>query len=250
MRFDFLIAGLALASSASAAAAPKPTSYVLTGDSTTAPVIGWGDQFCKLTARCYNIAASGRTTATFRSDGYFQKALDRVKADVAAGFAPRVTIQFGHNDQKVMDTTTFKKNMAGLIADIKKAGGKPIVVTSLCRRTFNSKGVLTDKLEDWAVAAEQQADTSSVPYVDLHGKCIKYISAIGKDSAMKLNAKTGKTPGDVFDPKTADTTHLNTEGGIIFSRVVGDLITARIANAGIKANPALSAKINAGKAVY
>ncbi|KAI8824830.1 SGNH hydrolase-type esterase domain-containing protein [Fimicolochytrium jonesii] len=228
----------------------KPYSYILTGDSTTAPKIGWGDEFCKLTAQCTNLAVSGRTTATYRSDGFLAKALTQVKSDISLGFAPRVTIQFGHNDQKVMNTSVFMDNLKGLIKDIKGAGGLPIVVTSLCRRTFNSKGNLTDVLQPWADAAAQQATNSSVPSVDLHGKSMAYISAIGKDAAWRLNAATGNTAGDTFAANATDTTHLNVNGSIIFSRVMGDLITRRISNANIKANATLSASIDAGQAVF
>jgi hypothetical protein len=83
----------------------KKYAFVLTGDSTTAANGGWGDGFCSILAvntSCANHGKSGATTGTFSES----RALDSALADVAffakAGKKTLVTVQFGHNDQKIV----------------------------------------------------------------------------------------------------------------------------------------------------
>ena len=68
--------------------------FVLAGDSTVTDEAGWGKGFaelCSENVECINLAASGRSARSYRTEGRWQKCLD-AKPDF-------LLIQFGHNDQ-------------------------------------------------------------------------------------------------------------------------------------------------------
>ncbi|KAG9089969.1 hypothetical protein FRC06_001279, partial [Ceratobasidium sp. 370] len=135
------------------------TSYVLSGDSTTANGTipnsgGWGNGFCASLVPgtpCINRAKNGATTASFRADGSWNLTLESAKGEVANGRKTWVTIQFGHNDMKVMTPEAMGTNLGKFVDEIRGVGAKPILITSLTRRNFNTDNVtLNDTLGPWA----------------------------------------------------------------------------------------------------
>ncbi|KAG6879559.1 hypothetical protein C0992_001564 [Termitomyces sp. T32_za158] len=142
------------------------TSFVLIGDSTTANGTtvnsgGWGNGLCGSTLTgniasvaagtpCINTAKNGATTGTFVEGGYFSKSLAAIRGEVANGRRTLVTIQFGHNDQKIAPPESMAANMTSMVQQIRAAGGEPVLVTSLCRRNFSANGTVSDTLGPWA----------------------------------------------------------------------------------------------------
>jgi hypothetical protein len=61
-----------------------------------------------------------------------------------------VTIQFGHNDQKIAPPESMGANLTSMVKQIRMIGGEPVLVTSLTRRTFNVNGTVADTLGPWA----------------------------------------------------------------------------------------------------
>ncbi|KAI8908124.1 SGNH hydrolase-type esterase domain-containing protein [Powellomyces hirtus] len=245
--FSTVLLALAGTSIVSAAAVPtaRKYSFALAGDSTTATNGGWGDSFCSLVAAgtCFNGAKGGATTASFVAGGYWTKVLNNAKEAVARGETAIVTIQFGHNDQKVeknMSLAQYSANMAALVDQVKAIKATPMIVTSLCRRTFAADGTLTDSLKPWAEAAKAVALDKKIKFLDLHTVSFAYVKAIGKAAANRLNLAQG------------DLTHINTNGGIIFSRIVADKMTKASAAAGasIAQNPTLSQQIASGTVIF
>ena len=108
--------------------AAKPPKFFLIGDSTVAVDGGWGDgllSYLKAPAQGDNRGVSGSTTVSWKSSGRW----DTLLKDVGAAkndFEPVVTIQFGHNDQKVMQLDEFHTNLVSIGNDIKNAGGTPV----------------------------------------------------------------------------------------------------------------------------
>jgi hypothetical protein len=100
MRFSIL-ALLPVAIAAPAAlVAPnaKPVYWLLAGDSTTAPGGGWGDAFLSTTvapgSAGQNWGKSGRTTKSFRDDGYWTSVINGIK-QYKNQYRVYVTIQVG-----------------------------------------------------------------------------------------------------------------------------------------------------------
>ncbi|KAF5381335.1 hypothetical protein D9615_008387 [Tricholomella constricta] len=153
------------------------------------------------------------------------------------------TIQFGHNDrtaEKVMNTATFADSLKSLTNKIQGAGCSPILVTSLCRRTFSGT-TLTDILAPYSDQTIAVARTLKLPLLPLLADCKTYIQKLGKPNAMQFNL-------DYTTTVKKDTTHLNELGARYFGRMVADEVEGRMPalGANVKADAELSAKIAAG----
>ncbi|WP_454759892.1 rhamnogalacturonan acetylesterase [Caulobacter segnis] len=200
-----LAAALALTPLAvQAQTAPNPTAevappkfraikIVLVGDSTTAVLGGWGPSFCgwhvTSFAACINLARGGRSSGNYRAEGSWALAMDEIKS---GGFTDTyVLIQFGHNDQpgkpgRSTDLATeFPVNMKRYVDEVRAAGGKPILVTPLTRRSFKD-GKLLDDLGPWADAVRKVAAETNTPVVDLHARSQAAVQAMGPVEAMKF----------------------------------------------------------------
>ncbi|CAE7075130.1 unnamed protein product [Rhizoctonia solani] len=232
--FGSLVSLFAAASFASAA-----PGILLIGDSTVTDGAGWGKGFCADTkglARCTNLAVSGTTTTTWHGHSTeYQAMLTGCKT--ANTFA---TIQFGHNDQKVVTADVFATNLENLTKTIKNAGCSPILVTSLARRVFSSSHTTTDILGPYSNQTIAVANKLGLPLLPLLADSLAYIQKLGKADSMKFNLD--------YNTTNKDTTHLNELGSLYFGRIVADEVTSKVPALApyIVADAALSAKIAAG----
>jgi len=210
-----------------APAAPE-ARVVLVGDSTMQTRTGYGDALCglfKWQVECANLARGGRSTKSFRADGSW----DRVTAKLAegpAGVPAFVLVQFGHNDQpgkaeRTTDLATeFPANLARYIAEIRKAGATPILVTPLARRQFRPDGTLSNDLAPWAASVRDVARRERVPLVDLNADSVAALEKMGPTRADTL--AEAPAPDPAFDR-----THLGPRGAALFARLVAKaLVTA------------------------
>jgi lysophospholipase L1-like esterase len=108
-----LLSALAILSALSAPTfAASSLSFVLIGDSTTNNGTtvnsgGWSNGFCASLANvtashCINTAHNGATTGSTITSGQFNTSLTYIRKEVAAGRRTLVTVQFGHNDMKIV----------------------------------------------------------------------------------------------------------------------------------------------------
>ncbi|KAF9736882.1 hypothetical protein PMIN03_010654 [Paraphaeosphaeria minitans] len=224
--------------------AVKPIYWLLAGDSTTASGGGWGDGFLSTTIASgstgHNYGHNGATTASFRAGGDWGKVIADVgtyksKCDVFT------TIQFGHNDQKETSGVTpdqYKANLLKFAQEVTNAGGQPILVTPLTRRNFQSDGKVLENLATQRNITIQVGTSNNIKWIDLNIVSEKYVNAIGKTAASQYNLASN------------DWTHLNTWGGVVFARIVSDLLVEKYPSsfqAYTKPNATLSALIKAGK---
>ncbi|KAK1970259.1 SGNH hydrolase, partial [Colletotrichum sublineola] len=185
-----------------------------------------------------NYGKSGATTVSFRAEGIWDKVMTEVNANKGA-FNPIVTIQFGHNDQKAaanISQEQFQANLETLAVEVTAAGGTPILITSLTRRTF-SGGKVIQNLENERLRAIAAAEAVGATYLDLNTASTDYVNAIGNENAHK------------YDLSSGDATHLNTAGGVVFGRLVADLLLAKREDLTefIRENKALSNKLKNGE---
>jgi lysophospholipase L1-like esterase len=135
MRLPFAALVLTVISSVQSspvAKAEKPPRFFLIGDSTVAVDGGWGNGFLSYLnapAKGDNRGVSGSTTVSWRSNGRWDTLIKGIGA-AKAEFEPVVTIQFGHNDQKVMQLDEFHTNLVNIGNQIKTAGGTPVSLLS------------------------------------------------------------------------------------------------------------------------
>ncbi|QRV75501.1 carbohydrate esterase family 12 protein [Ceratobasidium sp. AG-Ba] len=225
------------------------TSYVLSGDSTTANGTvpnsgGWGNGFCASLSPgtpCINRAKNGATTASFRTDGSWNMTIESARQEVANGRKTWVTVQFGHNDMKVMTPEAMGVNLMKFVDEIRGVGAEAILITSLTRRNFNSdNATLDDTLGPWANETILISEQKQTHLIDLHKWSVWYVEKIGPDAAHRLN----RLPDD--------NTHLNANGTTVFGRMVADLMLLGLSPdiGPILPNISLSSKIWTGKAVY
>jgi pectinesterase len=183
----------------------KPVTIGLIGDSTVAEQSGWGPAFAERfdhRATILNYAKNGATLESLSA-----------KLDELVQHQPDyVLIQFGHNDQKRYDTTVYRDHLKSYVERIRKAGGQPVIVSSVTRRSFDADGKIVSNLvknekysykatlTDYANAAEAVAEELNLPFIDLHRASIAHHNKIGREASMTYNFKEG------------DKTHFNRKG--------------------------------------
>ncbi|KAG9202273.1 hypothetical protein G6514_004481 [Epicoccum nigrum] len=200
--------------------ADEPVYWLLAGDSTTAPGGGWGDGFLATTvvegSSGVNYGHSGATTASFRAGGDWSQVLDEA-ASHKDEYSVYITIQFGHNDQKNSSGVTpaaYSANLARFAAEALAAGATPILLTPLTRRTF-SGGKVIENLANETAATIAVAEENGLHWIDLNQASTKYVNAIGQGAADGYNLAQG------------DRTHVNEWGGVVFARIVSDLLVGK-----------------------
>lgn len=187
---------------------PAKVRIVLIGDSTVADGSGWGKAFGELLsseAECINRARGGTSSKSFYDKGNWKQALAQ-KPDY-------VLIQFGHNDQprkgpdrETDPKTTYREYLGRYIDEARAAGAKPILVTSMTRRTFGPDGKIQSTLTPYVEAMKVVAADKKVPLVDLHARSIELAERLGREKVKAFG------PHDPQDPKKLDVTHLSAEG--------------------------------------
>ena len=230
--------------------ADSPVYWLLAGDSTTATGGGWGDAFLSTTVAAgssgVNYGHSGATTASFRAGGDWAQVLDEVASHKDA-YRVYITIQvsdqlphcapsrshssetnskckdiltmekFGHNDQKETSGVTpaaYRTNLATFASEALTAGATPILLTPLTRRTF-SGGKVIENLANETAATISVAETNGLHWVDLNQASTAYVNKIGQAAADGYNLAQG------------DRTHVNAWGGVVFARIVSDLLVGK-----------------------
>lgn len=201
----------------------KPTLFLI-GDSTMAtkenpnknPEHGWGQvlpQFLTNGIEIQNHAVNGRSSKSFRTEGRW----DKVEKQLKKG--DFVIIQFGHNDQKIKDSTKFtnpytqyRANLERYVNEARAKGATPVLMTSIVRRNFNENGVLIDTHKEYPLVVRMVANDLKVPFVDMQLLTEQMEIAYGPENSKKLHLyyKEGEDP---YYPKgKEDDTHLSKLG--------------------------------------
>lgn len=184
---------LACLATGAGAAPAKPLRLILVGDSTMASSTGYGDALCARLSpdtACLNLARGGRSSGSFRAEGRWDEVQSLLRAGEAFG-ASYVLIQFGHNDQpgkpgRSTDyVNEFPANMRRYVEETRAAGGIPVLVTPLTRRSFRGAWV-HDDLAPWSAAVRQVARETKTALVDLNALSMADVQAMGPRQADTL----------------------------------------------------------------
>lgn len=193
-----------------------PTVF-LAGDSTVTdqraePAASWGQMLPALfqpDIAIANHAESGETLKSFVTALRFDKLLSQLRP------GDWVLIQFGHNDQKADwpqtyadPVVTYPAWLRTYLAEIRRRGGRPVLVTSPERRNFAS-GRIRHTLADYAEAMRKVAHEEKVPLVDLQTATIALYEAYGPAEAARL-----------FNDRGRDKTHHNNQGAWLLAKAV------------------------------
>lgn len=215
----------------------KPTLFLI-GDSTMAnkenpdknPEHGWGQVFPQfLTARIeiQNHAMNGRSSKSFRTEGRW----DQVEKQLKKG--DFVIIQFGHNDQKIKDSTKFtnpytqyRANLERYVNEARAKGATPVLMTSIVRRNFNENGVLIDTHKEYPLVVRMVANDLKVPFVDMQLLTEQMEIAYGPENSKKLHLYY-KEDEDPYYPKgKEDDTHLSKLGAETVAKLAAKSLKA------------------------
>ncbi len=206
------------------APAKVPTIF-LAGDSTVTdqraePAASWGQmlpRFLDGEVAVANHAESGETLKSFLTAYRFDKLLSQI------GPGDYLLIQFGHNDQKaqwpqtyVEAETTYRAYLRAYVAEARRRGAEPVLVTSPERRNFDATGKIVPSLGGYPEAVRAVAKEENVPLVDLTPMTIAFYEALGPERSPLAFNDGGK-----------DKTHHNNYGAYVLAR----MIAARLATA-------------------
>jgi len=209
----------------------KPFAIYTIGDSTMAnkvaevkPETGWGQvlpEFFDSLVTIRNHAVNGRSTKSFIDEGRWQSVLDILKP------GDYVFIQFGHNDQKVQDSTrytipfgTYSENLKRFVLESRKKGATPVLFTSIVRRKFGDNGKLSDTHGDYPVATRNVAAELKVPLIDLQKLTEDWINSLGDEPSKAKYLWT--EPSEKFPEGRKDDTHLSREGAMQVAQLAMD----------------------------
>lgn len=206
-----LFALIALTLSSCQTKSKESVDIWLIGDSTMArksvsrnPESGWGEglkEFFGDKAKIHNHAASGRSTRSFITEKRWEAVRDSLKP------GDFVIIQFGHNDEKPAPElytdpkSSFKENLEKFILETQKQGAHPILCSAIVRRHFESDTSLIDTHGAYIDAAQQTAEKTGVPYVDMEQLTHDLVLNLGRKRSAELYMINRK-----------DSTHLNHGG--------------------------------------
>lgn len=194
-----------------------PTLY-LAGDSTvtdqaTAPSASWGQyltRYFDAGIAVANHAESGESLKSFVTE----LRLDKLLSTLHAG--DWVMIQFGHNDQKAQwpqtfadASTTYRDWLRTYVAEVRRRGATPILVTSPERRNFDTAGRIRPTLAEYAQAMRIVAQEQQVALLDLNASSVRIYEALGPALAPSAFADGGN-----------DQTHHNEYGARLLARAV------------------------------
>jgi len=211
--FALGLAGWVLLTGAGRAAEPVKLKIVLAGDSTVTDVAGWAPGFRLAftpAVECINQAASGRSSKSYRDEGFWAKVL-ATKADY-------VLIQFGTNDvpgkgpaRETIAGTTYRDLMTRYVTEAERQGIKPVLVTPLAHRQFGTDGSLAaDGVEPYVAVVREVAAQRGVPLIDLYAESRGLGARLGREQSDLL----GRFIPDAHGVINPDNTHLGRLGAL------------------------------------
>lgn len=197
------------------------------GDSTmankkaeVAPETGWCQafpNFVSANVEVKNRAMNGRSSKSFITEKRWQWVLDSLKA------GDYVFIQFGHNDEKIQDSTrytepftNYRKNLKKFVTETREKGATPILFTSIVRRKFEN-GMLFDTHGNYPLVTRLVASEMNVPLIDLQMLTAGAVTAVGEEESKKIYLWT--PPTEKFPKERKDDTHLCTEGARLVAKL-------------------------------
>ncbi|GEC03905.1 rhamnogalacturonan acetylesterase [Streptomyces spinoverrucosus] len=199
----------------------------LVGDSTVCdqpgdPYSAWGQQlpqFLRKGVSVANYADSGESTVTYLQNPQLWAT---VQPQIRRG--DLVLIQLAHNDKQT-DEATYRANLETLVDGVRAEGGRPVLVTPIVRRWFNSDGTLNNGTAllvnglgvDHPAVTRSVAAAKGVPLIDLTAKTKALVETLGVEASKALYLYNEKR----------DNTHTSVHGATVYAGLVRDELTAQ-----------------------
>ncbi len=198
------------------------------GDSTMAnktadkfPETGWGQVlsgYFNSSVTVDNRAKNGSSTKTFINEGRWQQVTDSLSA------GDYVFIQFGHNDEKNLDTLRYaaahglyKSNLEKFVKETRAKGAIPVLFTPIPRRAFKN-GTLSDTHGEYPDVVRQLSRELEVVLIDLNQLGTAYENKLGEE--LSKETYLWVDPCANYPEGKQDNTHLSEKGAHQFAGLV------------------------------
>lgn len=209
----------------------SPAVYLI-GDSTVAdkpdaahnPERGWGQALPALLRKdvvVHNHAVNGRSTKSFIDEGRWET----VRLQLRKG--DYVLIQFGHNDEKIEDSTryaapngAYRVNLERFVREARQAGATPVLITPIVRRQWSNSGELTDTHGLYPPAVREVAKAQRVLLIDLQELTAGLLKEYGVERSKQLFVWTTEGQFPAFPVARSDNTHLSPAGATAVAALV------------------------------
>ena len=215
----------------------KPVRIFLIGDSTMAnkpfennPERGWGQVFgnyFKPEVEIHNHARNGKSTKSFITEGLWKVVLDSLKS------GDYLFIQFGHNDAKQSDSSRYaepfggyRTNLIRYINEARAKGAKPVLITPVNRRNFDSAGRIIDSHKLYSESMKNVAKETNTQLLDLHEKSMKLFDSLGVEETKKIFLWLSPGESSIFPEGKKDNTHFSLYGAGVVAKLVVECIEA------------------------
>lgn len=206
------------------APAARTPQLFLIGDSTVCdqlgvPYTGWGQelpQYLRAGISVANYADSGESSQTYLDQ---PQLFPTVRPLISRG--DTVLIQLAHNDKETTEAA-YRANLTTMIEAIRAEGGRPVLVTPIVRRWFNTDGTLDNGTAllvnglgvDLPAQIRSLATEHDVPLVDLTALTRQRVEELGPDGSKALYLTDEKR----------DNTHTSERGATEYAAMVRDAL--------------------------
>lgn len=190
----------------------------------TYPETGIGQMlplYLKRSVHLQNHAENGRSTKSFIDESRLAAIYNDIRQD------DFLFIQFGHNDEKATDPNRYTEaygdyqvNLEKFVNVARNRGAYPVLITPLCRRQFDEKGILLDTHGEYPEAMRQVAKRLEVPLIDLCALSFEAVKKAGDETSKKwfMNLPEGQYPN--YPNGKEDNSHLRPEGAMYFAGMI------------------------------
>ena len=161
-----------------------------------------------------NHAESGESLRSFITEKRLDKVLNLMKK------GDYLFIEFAHNDQKQRDLdpfTGYKNLLKKFIEAAREKGGKPVLVTSMHRRNFDSLGKIMNTLGDFPEAMRQTAKEENVPLIDLNAMSKILWETLGVEKTKRAFVHFPANTFPFQEKALADDTHFTNYGAYLLA---------------------------------
>ena len=208
-----------------------PADIHMAGDSTmmnyrgnVAPQQGWGQRMQELVkdgVTVKNRSIGGRSTKSFKAERRWEGLLREVKK------GDFVIIQFGHNDgtkdkpERYTDPRSeYKENMKGFVEDVRKAGGIPVIATSIPFGIYLENGSLKPAgfLDPYLKSAREVAAETKCDLVDLYAYADKELNAAGEKKGTSLYLVLNPRDYPNYPEGKSDRCHICFRGALFYAK--------------------------------
>lgn len=188
------------------------------------PEYGWGEwieqEFKHIIV--YNLAQNGRSSKSFYNEKLHEFMEQRIKKNDLC------LIQFGHNDQKIEDSSRYTTHdeyhfyLKKYIDMVRINHGIPILLSSITRRQFIDGKLNKHTLDKYPEYMKELAKKEKIVFIDMFQISQTYIQSIGEENSKTLFLHLKPFESTNYPNGIMDNTHFNERGAKTFAQLIAN----------------------------